>query len=320
MEDLGQSGTFNQPSIIPSTLGHKSATSGTLGTNLINSIVSEPHYPPSDSDDDIILAPNSFTLSLVSDNSIDDEFNVSESGSLNTLLSSSPRYYGTTFQSSESLPRVSGLGISGLTRKEGSGPFDGLGIISIKSSAWRHDDLPSEIRDNIDLSDSIQGFQPHPSSFSSEDCSHSSLVVGDRISNVFLQETLLTFTKDPFHELCHSNTVSSSLIPNCGDKSWPSELDLDESEPGSTSELMNTSASHSTKNSQPSTRVVFNNARRIRKLNTNFYSPTISSGLKQSSTVITSKQTWRNRSSSWPSSTAGDNAATPRLSRCKWRL
>ena len=47
--------------------------------------------------------------------------------------------------SSKLLPRRSGLGISGSTSKDGSESFDGfgpLGFVSIKSSAWCHDDLP----------------------------------------------------------------------------------------------------------------------------------------------------------------------------------
>ena len=317
-----------------STLGVKSAT---VSTSLGDSL-SEPHHSPSDSDDDI-LALNSFSLSLVSDNSGDDDGDFNLSGlSLDTLLSFSPPCSSTTLQSS---PRtISGLGISGLTRKDGSGPFDGLGVVSIKSSAWRHDDHSSarKLGEGIELSESIQGFRQRPSSFScsstcdasseSEDFDPSLLITqSDRLSDVFLRETFLTFTEDPFHAICHSNIVNSSSILDGGDNndSW-SELGLgDESISTSTSIsefkslLANTAItstqSHDSRPGMPSCR-----HRRIPKLNINFSSPTISSKLKRSSTIIgIPKNTWRYRSSSLPTGTTEDSATIP-LSRCKWRL
>lgn len=336
LESLGKSGAFNAPSLTPSpSLHFESATITSLGDST-DPAVSKPRYPPSDSDDSI-SALNSFSLSLVSDNSVDDEFNAS--GSLGTLLSSSPpRSVTTTLQSSsKSVPHVSGLGISGLMSKDGSGPFDGLGIVFIKSSArtWRH--LPSEIqRDDIsDLSDSVQAFRRRPSSFSSsaydgslesEDFDPSLLVTDAQLSDVFLEEALLTFTEDPFHELCQSSvgSSSSSSIPDCGNNNSWSDLGLDTSSASaSTSELavdMTGTTFHSTNDSQPAPIVLNDRRRRVPKLNTNFSSATISSELKRSSTIIIPvKSTLRNRSSSWPCSTTEDMAATP-LSRCRWRL
>ena len=233
------------------------------------------------------------------------------------------------------LPRSCGLGISGLTKKDGSGSFDGLGIVSIKSSAWRHDDLPqSEILqfgDGIDQSDSIQYFNrqsPSSSSYDgsldSDDFDTSSLVddSGDTgLSDVFLQQTLLTFAHDPFHQLCNS-------IPDCDNNDSWSELGLgfgDESASAtiSMSELLaNDNNTHSAKDdSRPS---MMSNYRRRRapKLNTNFSSATISSELKRSSTIVVPPKKMRLRSSSWPISTMeGGTAATPpSLPRCKWRL
>ena len=321
--DLGRRLIFNELS--GDTLSSKSATGGVINSPII---ASKPHYRPSGSDDDMILSPNPF-VSLVSDNSVDGEFN--DSGSLDTLLSSASCSTITgTLQSSKSLPRSYGLGISGLTRKDGSGSFDGLGIVSIKSSAWRHDDHPqSEILqfgDGIDQSDSIQEFNrrrtsssTYDGSLSSEDFDPSSLLVGtgdNGISDVFLRQTLLTFTQDPFHQLCNS-------IPDCDNNNSWSELGLglgDESASTTTSmsELSVNDNTHSTKDdSRPSMML---NYRHRQKLNTNFSSATISSELKRSSTIVIPKNNWRHRSSSWPSRTMdGTVAATP-LPRCKWRL
>ena len=219
--DLG----FNELS--GDTLSSRSATGDVINSPII---VSKPHYPPSDSDDDVILDKNHFShVSLVSDNSVDDEFN--DSGSLDTLLSSASCSTITgTLQSSKLSPHSYGLGISGLTRKDGSGSFDGLGIVSIKSSSWRHDDLPQsevlQFGDGINQSDSIQEFnhrrRPSSSTYdgsldSAEDFDPSLLVgTGDTgVSDVFPQ--LLTFTQDHFHRFCH-------LIPDCN-KFW-SELGL----------------------------------------------------------------------------------------------
>ena len=313
-------------------LSSRSATSGSP------IIVPKPHCPPSDSDNDMILGKNPFShVSLVSDNSVDDEFD--DSGSLDTLLSSAScsTVTGTLQSSKLLLPHSYGLGISGLTRKDGSGSFDGLGIVSIKSSAWRHDDLPqSEILlqfgDGVDQSDSIQEFNRRcPSnstsdgSLDSEDFDPSlSLLVGTGdtgISDVFLQQTLLTFTQDPFHQFCHS-------IPD--NNSW-SELGLglgDESASTTTSmsELMandDDNNTHLAKDDPLPSMMPNYRRRRIPKLNTNFSSATISSELKRSSVIVIPKPQGRLRSSSWPSSTMNNNgtvvAATP-LPRCKWRL
>lgn len=272
---------------------------------------------------------NFSSLSLVCDiaESVDDESSVSGSP-VDTLLSStSPRVTGTP-QSSK-LPHGSGLGISGLTRKDGSGPFDGLGIVSIKSSPWRNDDLPRSemlhLGDGIDQSDFIHGFS-QPSSLSSssstyddssesEDLDPSLLVgTGDGISDVFLQETFFTFTQDPFHQFCHSTVVSSSSIPGCdnSNNSW-SELGH-EPESGSMSDLLMYTSTHPVNEPQR----LNHHRRRIPKLKTNFSSATISSELKRLSNAVFPKSNWRNRSSSWPASTPG-NTAAPRT-HCKWRL
>jgi hypothetical protein len=307
--DLGRRHTLNELS--GDTLSSKSATGA-----VINS-VSKPHHPPSDSDDDMILAQNPFShVSLVSDNSVDDEFN--DSGSLDTLLSSTSSSTITgTLQSSKLLPSSYGLGISGLTRKDGSGSFDGLGIVSIKSSAWRHDDLSQsnilQFRDGIDQSDSIQEFKRPLTS--------TSLVgTGDTgISDVFLQQTLLTFTEDPFHQFCHP-------ISDCDNNNSWSELGLDLGDESvstttSISELLaNDSTSSANDDSRPSMMTLNYRRRRIPKLNTNFSSATISSELKRSSTFVIPKKNWRHRSSSWPSSTMDSTVAATPLPRCKWRL
>ena len=333
-EDLGRSVTCNElhSGITPSptlVFGNSAIVGDTsnntsLGSSSMTPIISEPRCPPSDSDDDN-LALNSSSLSLVSDDSVDDDalFNDSSHGP------------------------VSGLGISGLRRKDGSGPFDGLGIVSIKSSAWRHGSrLTLELGDHdddIDLSNSTQGLNlrhsPFFSSSAYDDASESEFDLdqslafdtGDKLSDVFLRETLLTFTEDPFHTLCHSDIVSLCSIPDCGDNdandnSWL-ELGLDGTISTSTSTsglLVNTTAAaaskSSTNDSRPDSSMMYRCRRRLAKLNTNFSSATISSELKRSSTAIMPKSTWRNRSSSWPFSTATQKSAATPLSRSKWRL
>lgn len=327
--DLGRLPTFNDLS--GDTLSSKSATVGVINSPIVDS---DSYFPPIDSDDDMISAQDSFNhFSFESDNSVDDEYN--DSGSLDTLLSSASCSTVTgTLQSSKLLPHSYGLGISGLMRKDGSGSFDGLGIVSIKSSAWRHDDLSqSEIlqfRDGIEQLDSIQDYnRQSPSSSTYEgsldsDDFDSSLLVGSGdtgISDVFLQQTLLTFTQDPFHQLCSS-------IPDCDDNSSWSELGLglgdDESaSTTSISELLpNDHNTHSTKDdSRP--RVMSNySRRRVPKLSTHFSSATISSELKRSSTTaVIPKKKMRHRSSSWPSAGNMDGTvAATSLARCKWRL
>ena len=208
-------------------------------------------------------------------------------------------------------------------KKDGSGSFDGLGIVSIKSSAWRHDDL--QFGDGIDQPDSNQYFNrqspsssTYDGSLDSNDFDTSSLVgTGDTgISDAFLQQTLLTFTHDPFHQLCNS-------IPDCDNNSSWSELGLglgDESASTtiSMSELLakDDNTHLATDDSRPS---MMSNSRRRPKLNTNFSSATISSELKRSSTIVVPRKNMRLRSSSWPTSTIDSYATTP-LPRCKWRL
>lgn len=298
-------------------LSSKSATGDIINNPIL---VSNSHHPPSDSDDD--MSQDYFGhVSFESETSVDDEY--IDSGSLDTLLSSASCSTVTgTLQSSKLLPHSYGLGISGLMKKDGSGSFDGLGIVSIKSSAWRHDDLPqSEIlqfRDGIDQSDSIQSYD---GSLESGDFDPSLLAgTGDtELSDVFLQQTLLTFTQDPFHQLCDS-------IPNCDNNDSWSELGLGLGDGSvsttttSMSELLSNENTHSA-NDPRSSMMLNRRRRRIPKLVTNFSSATISSELKRSSTIVIPKNNMRYRSSSWPSSNTMDGTvvATP-LPRCKWRL
>jgi hypothetical protein len=314
LEDLERHLTFNE--LYVDTFSSKSATGGVSNSSIIDS---NSYFPPVD---DIILAQN--TVSFDNDNSVDDDYN--DSGSLDTLLSSASCSTVTgTLQSSKLSPCSYGLGISGLLNKDGSGPFDGLGIVSVKSSAWRHDELPqSEVLDGIDQSDSIQEFyrespssSTYDGSLDSEDFDSSLLAgTGDTgISDVFLQQTLLTFTQDPFHQLC-------TPIPDCdSNRSW-SELGLglgdgSASTTTSMSELFANDNTHSAKSEFRPSMLKY---RRRPKLSTNFSSATISSDLKRSPTTVMPKKNWRQRSCSLPSSTmAGAVAATP-LPRCKWRL
>ena len=318
--DLGRRPTLN--GLSGDTLGSKSATGSIINAPIIDS---NPYFPSSDSYDDMILVQNAFShVSLVNDNSVDDEYN--DSGSLDTLSSASCSTVTGTLQSSKLLPHSYGLGISGLTRKDGSGSFDGLGIVSIKSSAWRHDDLSqSEIlqfRDGINQSDSIQEFNRQSSTFDgsldSEDFDPSLLggTSDTGISDVFLQQALLTFTQDPFHQLCNP-------IPDCDNNDSWSELGLGlGDEPASMSELLANDNTRSAKDDSRPSMMLNYRRRRIPKLNRNFSSATISSELKRSPTTVNvlPKKIWRHRSSSWPSSNMDNTVTATPLPRCIWRL
>ena len=120
---------------------------------------------------------------------------------------------------------TSGLGVSSLARKDGSGSFGGLRIVSL---AWRHHNGLSQsereryynsemVSTNLTLfKSSIDDVhQVLPVTFKVFD---PSLLVGTGdtgVSDVFPQ--LLTFTQDHFHRFCH-------LIPDCNNF-W-SELGL----------------------------------------------------------------------------------------------
>ena len=165
-------------------------------------------------------------------------------------------------QTPENLPMGVGLGIKGARKHDGSRPFDGIGLVSIRR--W----IPSSPRvANVHRPESL-----------SQDLYDE----GDaEISDTFLQEAAMTFIQDPLH------THSLSTIPEC--QSW-SELDLDERETVSVCEF---EASHASL--APNNLVA-----PLGRMKKHFSAPTISSSLKHTSARRMCPGGVRTRSSTWP--------------------
>lgn len=150
-----------------------------------------------DTEDELSAVNGSFNISLVSDNS-DDDFD----RSLDASILSTP----ARLSSSPAVDIVRGLGIIGISNKDGHGIFDGLGVISVRSSPWRHCNNGEQSQQ-----DSFQ--EGHSASSIPNDDNCLATETSDwNLSTTFLQETLFTFTEDPFHG--HSLAV----IPEC--ESW----------------------------------------------------------------------------------------------------
>lgn len=156
-------------------------------------------YPVSSQDDDATVEKInnakdelSADVSLVSGSS-DDDLDSSLDAS---MLSTPVRPF-----SSPVVDIIRGLGILGISNKDGHGIFDGLGIVSVRSSPWRHGDKIEERQQ-----DSFQDGHITPLSTHNDE---TSFAADWNISQTLLQETLFTFTEDPFHG--HSLTV----IPEC---------------------------------------------------------------------------------------------------------
>ncbi|KAF8972093.1 hypothetical protein BDZ97DRAFT_1913335 [Flammula alnicola] len=245
---------------------------------------------------------SSFNISLVSDNSEeDDEFQLSGSLDVDALFYAPlepPR------RSSVSSSHGIGLGISGISKKDDSEPFDGLGIVSIRSSSWRSpssdesDPMSSPFKEltqnpsppcNNEAYDSDSDAFPFVKDYSME-----------RLSSTFLQEALLTFTEDPFH----GHALNS--IPEC--KSWYELDDLSRqgSPVNSESLCAYETRGHPQRTSTPTASNSDGRAKR------NFSSATISSELKRSLSGSVGKTTphiqpLRMRSASWPANTPVSN-------------
>ncbi|KAF8654877.1 hypothetical protein AX16_003338 [Volvariella volvacea WC 439] len=84
-----------------------------------------------------------------------------------------------------------GLGIVDIDRKDGTAPFDGLGIVSIHGSPWYGHSRNVEYVDEEPITLTAQARRTgSPAS---------------PVSDIFLQEALKTFVEDPFH--CHALTT-----------------------------------------------------------------------------------------------------------------
>ncbi|KDR71070.1 hypothetical protein GALMADRAFT_144146 [Galerina marginata CBS 339.88] len=140
---------------------------------------------------------SSFNLSLVSDTSEDDdEFNLSTS--LDALLSF--RSVAQNGPSNSSPTPVRGLGISGISRKDGKVPFDGLGLLSMRPSSYCDSPRARNSSNRYDAYGPESGYSLVPNDST------------ESLSDVFLQEMVYTFTEDPFH------TSLAQSIPEC--TSW----------------------------------------------------------------------------------------------------
>lgn len=132
-------------------------------------------------------------MSLVSDTSEDDdEFHLPSSLDLNDADDADDLFYAPL-----EAPRRSsaanatyglGLGIAGLARKDNSGPFDGLGLLALRPSAWRTHAADADSGAYHDFADA-----------------------DGELSATFRAEALRTFTDDP----CHTHTLGA--IPECGE-------------------------------------------------------------------------------------------------------
>ncbi|CAA7268690.1 unnamed protein product [Cyclocybe aegerita] len=216
---------------------------------------------------------SSFNISLISDISEDDGGLVACT-SLDHNLSSAP----VTPQEA-TFPSGVGLGIMGLSRKDGITSFDGLGRLYLPRQ-WKRPTTE-------DL---------HPLSCAFSPCDrHGDLSLhshgSTELSDIMLQETLLTFTDDPFHE----HTLSS--IPEC--RSWY-ELDQngateEETAPMSADKVV----------LPPPVSLQRRHSDKPRRITPHFSSSTISSELKRStSSLRKSTALSRKRSATWPTASS----------------
>lgn len=183
-----------------------------------------------------------------------------------------------------------GLGISGVRKHDGSGPFDGLGSVYIHSGLSR---ITNEA-----------GAYPIPFQLS-ESLTQDPRDKGDaEILDTFLQEAAMTFIQDPFH------IHSLAAIPEC--PSWP-ELDNDEREMGdsvSSGIRDEIEISHALPESKVSTSGSEAPLGRMRK---HFSASTISSDLKRTSASARRIGTRTRSPMTWNGMSVGQALHGPRI-------
>ena len=173
------------------------------------------------------------------------------------------------------------MGITGVKKHDGSGQFDGVGLVGLRRWTPRSPRITHEANTYVDP------FQLSDSPLRDE---------GDaEISDTFLQEAAATFIQDPFH------IHSLATIPEC--QSW-SELDLGEGE--TCDSISGFRDDFETSHTQASHRVsTLENEAPLGRMKKHFSSSTISSELKRTSVSTPHRQTYlggtRMRSSTWPS-------------------
>jgi len=187
----------------------------------------------------------------------------------------------------EGVPKGVGLGIMGLGQHDGSGEFDGVGLVSI------HRWMPRSARVTHEANTRVVPFQlsePYLEDLYDDG--------GLELSDTFLQEAAMTFIQDPFHD------HSLATIPECQS---PSELDFEgdpdtadkDESPGSQA----LPASSHVSNSENEASLV--------RTGKHFSASTISSELKRTSASTFTKlmnaggrrtisDTWPSHARSWP--------------------
>ncbi len=208
-----------------------------------------------------------------------EDFWTSDSVSTDSLLLAASREPEHT-----NLPKGIGLGITGLTKNDGSGPFDGLGLVSIRR--W----TAASRLNHMKISPNVESFLPYSRSTSST-FSLSPDQAGElELSNTFLQEALFTFTQDPLHE------HSLATIPEC--RSW---YEMDGDGISSSASIILEEESEDCQSDLQSNRAPKSEARApLTTTRRHFSCSTISSELKRmspSAKFIIS----RTRSATWPS-------------------
>ncbi|KJA16094.1 hypothetical protein HYPSUDRAFT_219669 [Hypholoma sublateritium FD-334 SS-4] len=157
----------------------------------LNQMPMESSPPPSSAGISDCLSPelSFFNMSLVSDTSEDDdEFHLPAPLDLNDNDTDDDLFYAPLEAprrtSAIGAERGLGLGIAGLARKDGSSPFDGLGLLALRPTAWR----THTMEEDHDFDDA-----------------------DGALSATFRAETLRTFNDDP----CHAHTLG--VIPECSE-------------------------------------------------------------------------------------------------------
>ena len=266
----------------------------------------EPFCDPStEFDVDEHSLSGSFDISLVSDTSEDTDPDTSLALDSSFFSSSTPITPARVGISASS-PTTLGLGISGLSKKDGSA-FTGLGVVSSRFSPWR----PSDQDETRAAGGSLTALQvPHGESYSTR-CDLTDPISSsdsDSLSNTFLQETLLTFTDDPFH----GHTLAS--IPECD--SYFEINDLPPSRPSVS--LWRTPTVTPSPSCGRSSTGTLERARRksVVGLSRNWSSPTISSELKRSGSAPASLVSFSPSSMQLPRATSTKRQHSPSGQNC----
>lgn len=232
------------------------------------------------------------TLDFDDNENDDGDFRTSDSVSTDSSLLAIPRAPELT-----NLQKGIGLGITGLTKNDMSGPFDGLGLVAI--NRWS---AISRL-DQTEIVSDMQPLLPYSRSTSSD--FFVSFDQAGELTNTFFQEALFTFTQDPLHD------HSLATIPEC--RSWY-ERDEDWISP-SASLILEEGGSVGYQSELQSNRASNSEAKTpLKTTRRHFSSSTISSELKRMTTSARFGVS-RTRSATWPDHSCNQHLGRPRA----WR-